>query len=76
MPQLSLYVDADLLKKIESAAKMADTSISRWVRDSLVGAMSETWPQGYFDVFGSLAETDLARPPQGQLDDDVAREAL
>ena len=41
-----------------------------------VGAIGETWPEGYFDVFGSLAETDLARPPQGQLSDDVAREAL
>ncbi len=76
MPQLNLYIDDDLLKKIESAAKMADTSISRWVRNRLIGAMGETWPEGYFGVFGSLAETDLARPPQGELSDDAPREIL
>lgn len=76
MPQLNLYVNDELLEKIQSAARMADTSISKWVRNRLVGAMADTWPEGYFDVFGSLAGVDLARPEQGDLADDAARRSL
>ena len=76
MPQLNLYVNEELLKKIEAAAKMADTSISKWARTKLAGAMVETWPDGYFDVFGSLVEMDLARPSQGDLADDAARRPM
>ncbi len=76
MPQLNLYVNDELLKKIEAAARMADTSISKWVRNRLVGTMSKTWPEGYFDVFGSLGEVDLARPSQGDLANDAARRSL
>jgi hypothetical protein len=27
------------------------------------------WPKGYFELFGSLREVNLERPPQGELQD-------
>jgi hypothetical protein len=29
----------------------------------------DEWPQGYFELFGSLREVNLERPPQGELQD-------
>jgi len=30
---------------------------------------SSSWPVGYFDLFGSLRDIGLERPPQGELQD-------
>ena len=27
------------------------------------------WPKGYFELFGSLRDVNLERPPQGELQD-------
>jgi hypothetical protein len=27
----------------------------------------ERWPQGYFDLFGSITDETFVRPPQGEL---------
>ncbi len=64
MPQLNVYLDGKLLRKIQAAAKMEGCSISKWVRNKLTHAMQKTWPEGYFDVFGSLSDVDLRRPKQ------------
>jgi hypothetical protein len=32
-------------------------------------ALVAEWPQGYFDLFGSLRDVNLERPPQGELQD-------
>ncbi len=76
MPQVSIYVDEDLLKKIERAAKKEHASISKWVQEKLRRALEDTWPKGYFELFGSLADTDFERPPQPSLADDAPREQL
>ncbi len=34
MPHISLYVNTETLKKIEIAAELNNTSISKWVTDS------------------------------------------
>jgi hypothetical protein len=76
MPQLNVYVDEDLLKKIEKAARLEHSSISGWVRKRLAGTMENAWPEGYFDLLGSLADTDLHRPAQGRLADDARKAKL
>jgi len=36
--------------------------------DSLSAPVAE-WPEGYFELFGSLRDANLERPPQGELQD-------
>jgi hypothetical protein len=36
--------------------------------DSLNASVAQ-WPKGYFELFGSLREVNLERPPQGELQD-------
>jgi hypothetical protein len=31
------------------------------------------WPDGYFNVFGSIRDDSFGRPPQGSWSEDVAR---
>ena len=76
MPQLSIYMDDRLLDRVRTAAKIEGASLSGWARKKLTHALEKTWPQGYFAVFGSLADVDLERPAQPKFEDDVPREPL
>ena len=76
MPQLSIYVNKEMRKKIERAAKIERCSVSSWARNKLARAIENTWPEGYFEIFGALADQDFERPPQGSFRDDTPRESL
>ncbi len=54
MPQLSLYIDDDTLSKIETAAKISKTSISKWVSERLKKSLSNNWPENYGSLFGAV----------------------
>lgn len=76
MPQLTVYIDEDILKKIQIAAKIEHYSVSKWVKNKLTEALINTWPKDYFELFGSLAEEQFERPEQLKPGDDVRREKL
>ena len=77
MPQITLYMDRDTLKKLEIAVQIENTSISKWVKNKVVEALSkQTWPNDYFSLFGSLAGSDLERPQQPLLSKDAKRKRL
>ncbi len=76
MAQLTVYVDETTFKRIEMAAKHDHESISKWVKKRLAHAFLSTWPDRYFELFGSLAEESLERPRQGKFSHDVRREKL
>jgi hypothetical protein len=54
MPQLSLYIDEETLSKIETAAKINKTSISKWVSERLKESLANSWPENYESLFGSV----------------------
>lgn len=62
MAQVTIYLDDETLKRVERAAKKTGTSISAWVKGRLVTSLDDDWPAGYFDLLGSLADSDLERP--------------
>lgn len=76
MPQISLYIDEETLKKVEIAAKRSHVSLSRWVADQIRARMEPVYPLGFEDLYGSLAEDPLTRPDQGTLSQDSPREEL
>ena len=69
MAQLTVYIDEETRKKIEVAAKNANASVSQWVKEKLAEALQRTWPENYFDLFGSLHGSDLERPPEPSVKD-------
>ncbi|MCU0849216.1 MAG: toxin-antitoxin system, antitoxin component [Spirochaetes bacterium] len=56
MPQISLYIDKDTLSKIEKAASKEKISISKWVGKHIKKIIKDDYPQGYFELFGSIAD--------------------
>ena len=76
MPQLSLYIDKELLTKVEQAAKAEHQSVSGWVQKQLKEVVERAWPPQWYECFGSLADTDLERPEQPRWEDDAPREKL
>ena len=62
MPQLSLYINQDTLKKIEMATKDNKISISKWVSNKLETSLLDSWPDNYFDLFGSIIDDSFERP--------------
>jgi hypothetical protein len=56
MPQISLYIDKDTLTKIEKAANKEKISISKWVGKNIKKVIQEDYPQGFFDLFGSITD--------------------
>ena len=76
MSQLTIYLDAEAMKRVKAAAKSDRTSVSRWARARLCETLRHTWPAGYFSLFGALRDSDLERPKQGTLAEDATRRDL
>jgi hypothetical protein len=76
MPKLTIYVDEDTQRRLKQAAKRESLSASKWVRLRLARVLKSAWPQGYFELFGSLANEKFERSRQGDLGNDAARESL
>ena len=64
MPQLSLYLDDGTLKMVEKAAKLSNTSISKWVKGKVIQSLENEWPDGYFDLFGSIGDASFDAPAE------------
>lgn len=76
MPQLTVYIDEITLNKIETAAQVEHSSVSKWVKKRLEFALHSSWPEGYFNLFGSLKDSGLKRPAQPAFSKDSKREPL
>lgn len=76
MAQLTIYLDDESIKRIERAASREQSSVSGWVKRRLIQSLDDQWPEGYFDLFGSLEEGDLVKPPDLDPADDAPRESL
>ncbi|MEE8589820.1 MAG: toxin-antitoxin system, antitoxin component [Spirochaetia bacterium] len=76
MAQLTIYLDSETLRKIESAAAESSVSISKWVREKIEIALRDEWPESFSRIFGALRETDLVEPGELDFRIDVSRGQL
>jgi metal-responsive CopG/Arc/MetJ family transcriptional regulator len=53
MPQLAIYVDDNLSKKLKKAIKASGKSRSKWVSDLIKAKLDNDWPEGFFKLAGS-----------------------
>ncbi len=75
MPQISLYIDKDTLARIEKAAAKEKISISKWVGNNIKKAIKEDYPEGYFDLFGSITDKSF-EIENLSFEQDIKRESL
>lgn len=76
MPQLSLYIDGPTLKKVRQVARRSHTSVSRWVRSRIQSAIEPSWPEGFFELCGSIRDDTFVRPKQLSSADESRRVEL
>jgi hypothetical protein len=76
MPQISLYVRKESLKKYAAAARQEKKSVSNWACEHLDQVVASKWPPNYFKLFGCIKDPTFKRPPQGSFADDLPRKSL
>lgn len=76
MPQISLYVDKETLKKVNKAANLSNKSVSEWVAHKIKHTLKMSWPEGYFSLFGIVKDRTFKRPTKKSFSNDIKREAL
>ena len=76
MPQISLYIDEPTLRKVESAAKAQQVSISKWVADQIRSRVDAVYPAEFEQLFGSIDDDTFVEPPDISAGADSHRESL
>jgi hypothetical protein len=76
MPQISLYIDEQTLKKIENAAKRQHISISKWVAEQIRARIEPVYPVNYERLFGSIDDDTFTEPEDIAPGHDTARVSL
>ncbi len=61
MPQISLYIDAPTLKKVEAAASRQHVSISKWVAEQIRARVEPIYPSDFSELFGSISDPSFKR---------------
>jgi len=74
MPQLSLYIDENTLKKIELAAKIEKIPISKLVVKKLNESFRDKWPVNFEKLFGSATDKTFDIPERMSRGNDLKRE--
>ena len=58
MPQLAIYIDDQLSKKLNKAIKTSGKTRSKWVADLIKAKLEDEWPKGFFELAGSWEGDD------------------
>lgn len=65
MPQLSLYLDDDLMDKLRDGASRAHLSLSKYAARCIDSeTASALWPQGFWDLYGSVDDGSFRVPDE------------
>jgi hypothetical protein len=66
MPQMTIYLPADVEKKARAAAKAERKSVSRWIAEQLVHYLDDAWPDAVLDAAGAIPDfPDVAQLRKG-----------
>jgi hypothetical protein len=76
MPQLSLYIDEETLRKLETAARLENLSLSKYVVQKLNESMNTSWPHNYEKLFGSIVDETFETDRPDDFAHDSSREQL
>jgi hypothetical protein len=58
MAQLAVYIDDNLSKRLDKAAKSSGKSKSKWIADAIEKSLDDQWPQGFFNLAGSWKDDE------------------
>jgi hypothetical protein len=76
MPQLSVYLDDNMIAQIKENAKTHNISVSKFITNAVDHYMSNQWPEGFEILFGSVSDDAFERPADVSFSFDAKRETL
>jgi hypothetical protein len=76
MAQVSLYLDKEMFKKVETAAQSCGESISKYVATIIQDHFDHEWPVGYAELFGSVSDNTFFPDGAEKILEDTPREPL
>jgi len=76
MAHLTIYLSADVEKRVRQEAKAAKTSVSKWVAASVTKSVETSWPPEFLALAGAFPEFPEARELRMGYGEDVPRETL
>lgn len=77
MPQVTIYLDGEKAGLIREAARREGKSVSRWAAEQFDKALGASrWPEGYFELFGSIDDESFEAPDELPARRDTRREPL
>ena len=76
MPQLSVYLNEDILAQIKESAKTSNISVSKLIANALEKYMSNHWPEDFDTLFGSISDETFQRHPDIKFSSDSKRETF
>ena len=76
MPNISLYIDKNTMKKVKKAAEAENESISKWVGRQVEKTLETDYPANFEDLFGSVKDDSFTAPKSLPADYDAPREKL
>ena len=74
MSQVTIYLDDESLRKIETAAALEKSSLSKWVKSRLMQSLEDRWPENYSSLFGSLSGQDFPNSAPLDFSQDAPRQ--
>jgi hypothetical protein len=76
MAQITIYLDDDTLKAVNSAVKEAGVSKSEWIAEAVRQRMQHEWPASVLALFGAWPDFPAAEEIRKRPGKDAARETL
>lgn len=76
MGQVTIYLDEDTQRRMESAVQSAGISKSKWISDLIRRSTSEEWPQEVRDLAGAWPDFPRADEIRRAKGKDSKREGL
>ena len=77
VPQLTIYLDREMERRVREAARHEGKSLSRWAGEQLGRAAGAgRWPEGYFELFGSVSDESFREVEELPAAADTVRERL
>jgi len=73
MPQVSIYLPDAAYKRVREEAKLRHLSTSKVITEAVEAKLNKGWPEGYFELFGSIPDFEAPEPLTSQ---DLPRESL
>lgn len=64
MPQLSLYIDNDMMGLLRTGSQREGISLSKYGSQLIRGDAKAAWPHGFWDVYGSLDDDTFVVPDE------------